>query len=128
MHKSITRVIIRIFQEYASLGDRGLGLNQYGNGFAKTKTPSQQLDKYFFHTYPYLLKDRIRGATRPRKFYLVTNTIFLDNIKHLALTNAMTPNEFANQILSHRVAQLLNNDPMLFTKDKTSPVVVYWKR
>ena len=39
MHKSITRVIIRIFQEYASLGDRGLGLNQYGNGFVKTKTP-----------------------------------------------------------------------------------------
>ena len=115
--KGIRKIIIKIFQEYVSSevghghkNDHRTGTRQRGN------SPSQELAKYFYHTYPFYLKDKIKGANSPRKFCLVTNTIFMNNVKRLASINAMAINEFIVQILTERMVEELENDPMLFLK------------
>jgi hypothetical protein len=86
--------------------------------YAKTgRTPSQLLDKYFVQFYPYpSSKDRIKGAGRPRNCTLGTNTILRDNIRRLALMYGMTTNEFLVEILTQKMANEIENDPLLLRR------------
>jgi hypothetical protein len=79
-------------------------------------TPSQLLDKYFVDFWPYPMKNRIKGATKPRSCVLTTNTIFRDNIRRLALMYGMTTNEFLVEILTQKMANEIENDPMLLRR------------
>jgi hypothetical protein len=77
------------------------------------RTPSQLLDKYFYYFWPYPMKDKVKGSGRPRSFSLKTNIIFRDNIRRLALMHMMTVHEFTVEILTQKMANEINNDPML---------------
>ena len=74
-----------------------------------------QFVKYFRDFWPYPLKDKINGAVKTRYFILVTNRIFVDNVKRLALMEGMTVNEFVVKVLSEKMIEELQ-DPMLFRK------------
>jgi len=45
--------------------------------------------KYFVEFWNFYLKDRIAGAVRPRKFCLVTDITFLENMKIFGLMEAL---------------------------------------
>jgi hypothetical protein len=105
-HRSITSLLHRIFQ----LSE----LERETKVYYKTgRTPSQQLDKYFVRFYPYPMKNKVKGAARPRSFYLVTDIIFRDNIRRLALMHGLTVNEFMVETLTQKMANEIKNDPML---------------
>jgi hypothetical protein len=53
------------------------------------------------------MKDKIKGAVRPRKFCLMTDKIFVENIRQLALMEAMTVNEFVIRVLFEKMIEEL---------------------
>jgi hypothetical protein len=62
------------------------------------------------------MKDKIKGAARPRKFCLMTDKIFIENVRHLALMEAMTVNEFVIRVLFEKMIEELQ-DPTLYRED-----------
>lgn len=79
-------------------------------------TPSQLLDKYFVNFWPYPRKDKVKGSGRPRSLSLVTNVIFRDNVRRLALMHGMTVNDFLVEILTQKMANEIADDPMLLRR------------
>ena len=71
--------------------------------------------KYFIHRWPYQLKDKVKGATRMRTFHLVTERNFIDNVKRLALLEALSTNDFVVKVLSEAMVQELQ-DPLVYRK------------
>jgi len=74
---------------------------------------TSQFVKYFRDFWPYPLKDKIKAAVRTRHFTLVTNRIFVENVKRLALMETMTTNEFLVKVISDFVIQELE-DPLMY--------------
>jgi hypothetical protein len=62
------------------------------------------------------MKDKIKGAVRPRGFCLTTDKIFIENVQHLALMEGMTVNEFVIRVLYEKMVEELQ-DPMLYKKN-----------
>jgi len=73
---------------------------------------TSQFVKYFRDFWPYPLKDKIKAGVRTRHFTLVTNRIFVENVKRLALMETMTTNEFLVKVISDFVIQELE-DPLM---------------
>jgi len=65
------------------------------------------LVKYFVGFYEYPMKNKIKGAVRPRKFCLMTDKIFIENVRQLALMEAMTVNEFVVRVMFKRMIEEL---------------------
>jgi hypothetical protein len=79
------------------------------------RTPSQLLDKYFVNFWPYPMVNKVKGA-RPRSICLVTNVIFRENIRRLPLMHGMTVNKFMVETLTQKMANEIENDPMLLRR------------
>jgi hypothetical protein len=78
------------------------------------RTPSELLDKYFVNFWPYPnLKNKVKGAGKPRNLCLMTSRIFRDNIRRLALMHGMSMSDFLAEALTQKMANEINNDPML---------------
>jgi hypothetical protein len=108
-HRPITSLITRIF--------RLSELEKETKVYYKTgRTPSQQLDKYFYYFWPYPRKNKVKGAAKPRSFTLVTDIIFRENIRRLALMHGMRVNEFIVETLTLKMANEIENDPMLLRR------------
>jgi hypothetical protein len=105
--RSRTSLIHEIFQsfEFESKPE----ITYYKTG----RTPSQLLDKYFVNFWPYPRKDKVKGSGRSRSLSLVTNVIFRDNVRRLPLMHGMTVNEFLVETLTYKMANEIENDPML---------------
>ena len=90
--------------------------NPSGIGVINNEDSRQkQLEKYFIRLYPFPMKDKHKGASKLRKFCLVTNRSWKNNVNQLALLNAMPLNEFMVQILTSFAIQELQ-DPLLYRK------------
>jgi hypothetical protein len=107
--RSRTSLVTRIFQ----LSEQERETNVY---YKTGRMPLQQLDKYFVRFYPYPMKNKVKGAGRPRSFSLKTNIVFRDNIQRLALMHGMTVNEFMVETLTQKMANEIENDPMLLRR------------
>jgi len=63
--------------------------------------------------YPYPLKDKVKGATKPKTFHLVIPRADASEIKKLALQRyAINFNDFAVSILSYRMTRELEKNPV----------------
>jgi hypothetical protein len=130
-YKSIRRLILNTFDSfrkyvYSSNNNSQIKVGRYRYNHKIGATPSEQFDKFFYHMYPHPLKDKIKSAPKPRKFHRVTSRNVYAEIKQLASIYATTPNGLILSILSYRVAQILNNDPMFFVnydRHRTSWVI-----
>jgi hypothetical protein len=100
-----TSFIHEIFQSFEFESKREISYYKIG------RTSSEQLDKYFINFWPYSMKDKVKGASRPRRFCIVTNTIFRENIRRLALMHGMIVNEFLVETLTYKMANEIENDP-----------------
>jgi hypothetical protein len=77
------------------------------------RTPSQLLDKSFVNFWPYPMVNKVKGAARPRSICLVTNVIFRENIRRLALMHGMT---VLVETLTQKMANEIADDPMLLRR------------
>jgi len=50
-------------------------------------------------------------------FTVVTNRFFVENIRRLALMEAMSTNDFVVKVLSEKMIEALQNDPLLYRKN-----------
>jgi hypothetical protein len=108
--RTVTSIITNIFLEYVSKIEEYPRVEQPALHYQKVFV------KYFRAFYPYPLKDKIKGPARPRNLCLMTDKIFIENVRHLALMEAMTVNEFVIRVLLKKMVDELQ-DPMLYKKD-----------
>jgi hypothetical protein len=91
--RSISLLITNIFLEYTSNMKLNPRIEHPISYYQKIFT------KYFVGFYEYPMKDKIKGAANPRKFEVVTNKLFIDNIQRLAEHEAMSKREFVVKVL-----------------------------
>ena len=109
--RPITLLITNIFLEYVSNMKLNPRIEHPPSYYQRIFT------KYFVGFYVYPMVNKIKGASNPRKFEVVTNKLFIDNIQQLAEHEAMSKREFVVKVLSEKMAEELNDNLMLYQKD-----------
>jgi hypothetical protein len=69
------------------------------------------LEKYFLDYYPFPLKNRVKGAQKPREFCFDTTRLFAKHLKRLATEHNLSRNKYMVQILSQKMYQILSQLP-----------------
>jgi hypothetical protein len=107
--RSRTSLITSIFQSFEFEPKPEIVYHKTG------RTPSQLLDKYFVSFY-YPMKNKVKGTGRIRSLCLMTNRIFRENIRRLALMHGMSVTDFLVEVLTQKMAEEIANNPMMLRR------------